>query len=193
MSKKKNILKTAARLFAEQGYEGTTTIQIAMEADITEPLIYYHFKGKADIFQYILKTTFDEYYQRLGTLEEKESQFEMIQDLIELQFEFAEEMPHETYLGLSICPAKLRELNEICAENVKRQRTWLKLFLMKCLEKGIERGELHEVPVKGTASLLAAMINAVIRQRGLGLEDAPAMMEATVDFCRRSLVRKTRD
>ena len=64
---------------------------------------------------------------------------------------------------------------------------------MKCLEKGIESGEFNEVPVRGTASLLAAMINAVLGQRGLGLDDAPAMMEVTVDFCRRSLVRKAQD
>ena len=46
MSKREIILKTAARLFAAQGFEATTTIQIAREAGATEPLIYYHFKSK---------------------------------------------------------------------------------------------------------------------------------------------------
>jgi len=46
LTKKQNIIQAAARLFAEQGFEGTTTLQIAHEADVTEPLIYYHFKGK---------------------------------------------------------------------------------------------------------------------------------------------------
>jgi AcrR family transcriptional regulator len=40
MSKRDAILKTAARLFATQGFDGTTTIQIAREAGATEPLIY---------------------------------------------------------------------------------------------------------------------------------------------------------
>jgi AcrR family transcriptional regulator len=40
MSKKTNILETAAALFAAQGFEATTTQQLAAEAGVTEPLIY---------------------------------------------------------------------------------------------------------------------------------------------------------
>jgi AcrR family transcriptional regulator len=56
MNKRENILKTAARLFANQGFDGTTTIQIAREAGVTEPLIYYHFKGKDELFTNIIET-----------------------------------------------------------------------------------------------------------------------------------------
>jgi len=38
MSKKETILKTAARLFAVQGFEATTTIQIAREAGEFAPV-----------------------------------------------------------------------------------------------------------------------------------------------------------
>ena len=48
MSNKEAILKSAARLFATQDFEGTTTVQIAAEACATEPLIFYHFQGKED-------------------------------------------------------------------------------------------------------------------------------------------------
>ena len=40
LNKKQNIIQAATHLFAEQGFEGTTTLQIANEADVTEPLIY---------------------------------------------------------------------------------------------------------------------------------------------------------
>jgi AcrR family transcriptional regulator len=46
MNKKETILKTAARLFANQGFDGSTTVQIAREVGVTELLIFYHFKGK---------------------------------------------------------------------------------------------------------------------------------------------------
>ena len=52
--KRKRIVETAGRLFAEQGYEGTTTVQIVKEAGATEPLLYYHFKDKEDLFTFIL-------------------------------------------------------------------------------------------------------------------------------------------
>ena len=85
LNKKQNIIQ-AACLFAEQGYDGPTTLQIANEAGVTEPLIYYHFKGK-------------------------------------------------------------------------------------------------------TVSLLIAMLNGVLRKRGLGLEEMSGMRDVTVDFCKRSLVK----
>jgi AcrR family transcriptional regulator len=56
MSKRETILKTAASLFATQGFDGTTTMQIAREAGVTEPLIYYHFKTKGDLFTSIIET-----------------------------------------------------------------------------------------------------------------------------------------
>ena len=57
MTKKQNIIQAANHLFAEQGFEDTTTLQIDNEADITEPLIYYHFKAKGELFSHILKTS----------------------------------------------------------------------------------------------------------------------------------------
>jgi AcrR family transcriptional regulator len=69
MSKKETILQTAAKLFAAQGFEATTTFQIAREAGATEPLIYYHFKGKDDLFTRIIDATFSEYFSRIDALE----------------------------------------------------------------------------------------------------------------------------
>ena len=99
MSKRDAILKTAARLFAVQGFDGTTTIQIAREAGVTEPLIYYHFKGKDDLFTHIIAATFSEYFSRIDDLEKNpDSPFGQIQKLIELQYDIAEEMPDEVQL-----------------------------------------------------------------------------------------------
>jgi AcrR family transcriptional regulator len=69
MSKRESILKTAARLFATQGFDATTTIQLAREAGATEPLIYYHFKGKDDLFTRIIEATLSEYFSRIDALE----------------------------------------------------------------------------------------------------------------------------
>ena len=44
------ILESATRLFGSTGFYATTTLEIAAEADVTEPLIYYHFKGKDELF-----------------------------------------------------------------------------------------------------------------------------------------------
>jgi len=65
LGKKEVLLKAAVQLFSQQGFDGTTTAQIAAAANVTEPVIYYHFKNKDDLFTYILVSTFDEYFSRL--------------------------------------------------------------------------------------------------------------------------------
>jgi AcrR family transcriptional regulator len=190
LSKRQNIIQAATHLFAEQGFEGTTTLQIAHEADVTEPLIYYHFKGKDELFSHIIETSFKEYFSSLEALEKHTgSQFKRIEALLDFHFQFVEEMPDETYIGVSACPAKLRDPEHICTKNVRLQRDRLKAYLKDCLEKGIKSGEFNRVPVPETVNLFIAMINGLIRQRGLHLEEKDGMRDVTVDFCRRSLVK----
>ena len=49
-NKKQDIIQAATMLFAAQGFDGTTTLQISKKASITEPVIYYHFTGKDELF-----------------------------------------------------------------------------------------------------------------------------------------------
>ncbi|MCG2778882.1 MAG: TetR/AcrR family transcriptional regulator, partial [Desulfobacterales bacterium] len=83
------IIQAATHLFAEQGFEGTTTLQIDHEAGVTEPLIYYHFKGKDDLFSHILETSFKAYFSSLEALErETGTQFKRIEALLDFHFQF---------------------------------------------------------------------------------------------------------
>lgn len=55
MSNKETILHIALRLFAEQGYDGTPTNQIAREAGVSEGLIFRHFGNKAGLLAAIIQ------------------------------------------------------------------------------------------------------------------------------------------
>ena len=48
---RRNLLDAAAELFAQRGYRGTTTRDIAEAAGITERTLFRHFDTKADIFR----------------------------------------------------------------------------------------------------------------------------------------------
>jgi hypothetical protein len=85
---------------------------------------------------------------------------------------------------------ELKDPEHICTKNVQRERERLKFTLTDCLKKGIKRDELNRAPVPETVNLLIAMLNGVLRQRGLQLEEKNGMWDVMVDFCKRSLVRK---
>jgi AcrR family transcriptional regulator len=50
---RKRLVKAAMRLFAERGYDATSTSQIAKRAGMSAGLFYRYFKDKRDIFQEI--------------------------------------------------------------------------------------------------------------------------------------------
>ena len=136
MKNKEKILQAATRLFAEQGFEATSTKQITAEIGVTEPLIYYHFEGKDDLFAEILKSTFLKYHCRLDAIENTaDTQFEKLELLISLHFQFVKEFPYETYLIVSSCPAKMREPSHMCYKLISEQGRRLERIISECLKK----------------------------------------------------------
>jgi len=188
MNKKHQILNAAAKLFATQGFDGTTTLQIATEAGVTEPLIYYHFKGKDELFTSILQTAFEKYFTRLENLPRRTTiQFVQIANLINLHFAIVDEMPNETFLVMNTCPVKLNDPDHVCRANVDRQKEWLTGYLTQCLEEGIRRQEFVEMSIAPTVELLIGVISGLTRRRALKLDSNRQVRTATIDFCRRAL------
>lgn len=55
METKGNILLTALRLFARDGFEAVSVSQIAGELGMVKSALYKHYKSKRDIFESILE------------------------------------------------------------------------------------------------------------------------------------------
>lgn len=189
MPKKNNIIETATHLFATQGFDGTSTLQISKDADTTEPLIYYHFTGKHEIYTSILASIFEDYFSRLKLLQENtDTLFEKIENLFKLHFQLIAKMPDEMSLVVSAKPAKLNDPKNVYSKNTQNQKKRLKDYLSSCLKKGIQTGEFNKVPVKETTSILMMMmIDGVLRQ---SVQSGKKLMDTIVAFLHESLVAK---
>jgi TetR/AcrR family transcriptional regulator len=53
--RRKAIVDAAVRLFAERGFRGTTTRDIAASVGVTEPVLYQHFRTKSELYRAILE------------------------------------------------------------------------------------------------------------------------------------------
>lgn len=187
---KQDIVQAATWLFAKQGFDGTTTLQISKEAGITEPVIYYHFKGKDELFTRIITSTFATFFAHLNDLPEKtDTEFEKIENLIGLHFDIVKKIPNEIYLTVSTCPARLKDPDDICRKSIQEVRRRLNNYLTGCLEAGMATNEFRTVPKDATVNLIVAMLNGLIRQRGLKFKEVKGLKETAVEFCRRSLVK----
>jgi len=49
-NRKRQLLEVAAKVFAERGYHGATTAELASAAGVTEPILYRHFENKLNLF-----------------------------------------------------------------------------------------------------------------------------------------------
>src|SRR3989304_5650061 len=60
ISTRDKILESAIRLFAEKGFSGTTTREIAEKAGVNEALIFRHFSTKRDLYSAIIERKISE-------------------------------------------------------------------------------------------------------------------------------------
>jgi len=58
---KKRILDAATQLFSKKGYDATRVNEIAETANVTKGLIYYYFKSKEEILDYLLQILFEDF------------------------------------------------------------------------------------------------------------------------------------
>lgn len=47
-------MEAASRIFAEKGFRGTTTRELATAVGVTEPVLYEHFRTKKDLYSAII-------------------------------------------------------------------------------------------------------------------------------------------
>jgi AcrR family transcriptional regulator len=92
--RRQEILTAAARIFAQKGYAGATTKEIAEQADVAEGTLYNYFGGKREILRAIAVETeapMEEALLSTGTLENREAMvvlFERAFDLVEARLSF---------------------------------------------------------------------------------------------------------
>lgn len=54
------IVETAINLFAEKGFRGVTTRELAQAVGVSEPVLYQHFPSKRDLYDAIIETIVEE-------------------------------------------------------------------------------------------------------------------------------------
>ncbi|EPY13373.1 MULTISPECIES: TetR/AcrR family transcriptional regulator [Paenibacillus] len=72
---KAKILGAAKKLFARNGFEGTSVRQICEEAGVALALVSYHFGGKEKVFYALFESSIPNYATAIYTLQDPEADF----------------------------------------------------------------------------------------------------------------------
>ena len=87
------IVESAIHLFAEKGFRGTTTRELAGALGVTEPVLYQHFRAKQDLYTAIIEAktsaagTYTQRFQELAETGDDRAFFTALGDLVLETFE----------------------------------------------------------------------------------------------------------
>jgi AcrR family transcriptional regulator len=191
VNKKTAIIKTATQLFSSQGYEATTTLQIARKVGITEPAVFYHYKNKNELFSAVLNDAINCYLSQLSALDIAECEaIECLKGLIGIHFSIITEEPERMRLLLRTCPARLKDPEDTCSKAYSKARTLLKETVVGILNKGVNSGSFAPLEIDATANMLIALLNGLMRQQVAAMDKLAGVEAATIEFCKNALFKK---
>jgi len=129
------ILETAAEVFAENGYEGTSYNALLDRLKMGKSQAYYYFSDKADLFVTACAASYEDYYARVAQLPLPKSVTQFwayVERLHLVGFEYQQSHPLAARLTLAAAqsPARLSLAQasiEGASSTVERYQEWLRL------------------------------------------------------------------
>ncbi len=156
-STKQQILDTAKRLFASNGYEGFSMRILAKESGVGLSSIYHFFKDKDQILAHLFKEIGSQLGRERAMLSVDVSASEMLRGRIRFQFEHIEEVVFVLKYYLHFRPEFLRIDNGYIPAKAY-------LHIEEVLKKGVESGEfaISEDEIDREAKVVAHAINGFL-------------------------------
>lgn len=162
-ARRRQIIETAIETIATQGFYQASLAEIARKAGISKGVISYHFAGKDELVEEILRSLLRQPAEFVkARVEPQETARDQLRAYIESNFEFMKSH-RENYVALVDLWGRRgnsEEENQFNADAYEPSRH----YLAHILEAGRERGEFRHVPVRATASLIQATIDGIMLQ-----------------------------
>jgi AcrR family transcriptional regulator len=208
VDRRQHILEAALDVFAEHGFEGATTKEIATRADVTQGLIYFYFPSKEDLFFAAFDYQAAQLAERMYGMIETEGRApeavlrEMIGRLVE-----ALATPRSVSMlrimqrtAAHSDPTDQRDLSALEAARcrIKEQAQRMGGMFKRYLEEQIAAGALRPVdPTLATQLCLSAVLGTIMRRASGDAELAQLtpdqLADAAVDVLVRGLLPRSRE
>jgi AcrR family transcriptional regulator len=159
LTRKEEIIRVAAQLFATKGYHATTLDEIARELDITKPALYYHIRDKEDILREIVNRIMEpmEAASKMGR--SSLSPREKIKEIVRILVKFAAERKETTLIAFE----EVKILPKRTSDAIKRRQKEVELSLQEVLREGVARGDFEVNDIKVASFDILGAANWVYR------------------------------
>jgi len=151
--RRQSIIEAVREVFAEKGFDGTTTRALAHAAGVSEALLYRHFPSKESLYAAVLDAcakgpTFVEFNRILALEPSSATLVIMVHFTVShyVQGRFGD--VNKTVLNSLLARSLLGDGAFVRLTHEKFASAWIKKF-KACLSAAAKAGELREVPVRG--------------------------------------------
>jgi AcrR family transcriptional regulator len=151
------ILATAAALFAQFGYNGVSTREIASSAEVNEVTIYRHFPRKRDLYLAVLSSELQRVHLR-GELLSRIAEAQNGRTALACTFELISTALLQEPQLLRLLGFSVLELSEDLDPLLRRHLGELVEVVSRYLEPWIERGEIRSTNAKTLVLTLIAIV-----------------------------------
>ena len=148
--KRERILREAATLFAERGYNQTDVAQLASRAGVAKGSIYNYFDSKEDLYLYVCRDGIQRSRQAIyGDLDPEWDVYRQIEHIFHQGAKFVDGHPEYLILYANISSAGMKRFSDQMSLDVEKfTADHLKRLIRRDIEKGLIR---HDVDVNFTA------------------------------------------
>jgi AcrR family transcriptional regulator len=152
VARKEAIVEAVQDVFAEKGFDGTTTRELAKAAGVSEALLYKHFPSKESLYAAMLDgcakgPTFAEASRILGLDASTSTLVVMVHFMISHYVLGRSGDSHRAALNSLLVRSLLGDGEFVRLMHKKLAAAWLKKF-EACLQAAAKAGEMREVPIR---------------------------------------------
>jgi TetR/AcrR family transcriptional regulator len=145
------IREAAKRVFLKKGFDGTTSRDIAKEADMNIALTNYYFRSKEKLFLEIFKDVLEEYFQNMLTILNKDIDIKTkISEIIDNDFEMMKKEPDLIIFIMN----EIHKSPQRLFPDMSIFRQVRETYLKKQLEEGAANGTLRPMQLENILPLI---------------------------------------
>ncbi|MEL6182177.1 MAG: TetR/AcrR family transcriptional regulator [Myxococcota bacterium] len=155
---RERILTEAARLFAHKGYAATSVREITQAAGATNPMMYYYFGSKAELYEAILSESMCSLSDRVEAILERQDQSfqERLVELVVYHFELVVERPDAARLFFRVFFGPDEEQQLIAG--MRQMSEAHECLMARAIEEAQARNELRPCSWRMVEMLLGGMV-----------------------------------
>ena len=151
------IITEAARIFADNGYSGSSIQDIVEAAGTTKPMVYYYFKSKEGLYQEIFRSIHEKAIASQNEIVAKTDLTirEKLVELVEIDFNWAREAPERARFMFAAHFGPRKAMPAV--EDADHDHAYFGA-LVALANQGVESGDLNGDPVMIAQALLGQIL-----------------------------------